>query len=99
MDPSDGAVQGPPPDSGRGNEPYDGYFNADGNPLVPLEQGPFYAAQFGISDLGTKGGLVTDTTARVLDTSGSVILGLYASAHGSEPLTANHWGRNNNSTV
>ena len=39
------------------------------------------AAAFGISDLGTKGGLRTDTAARVLDASGTPIPGLYAAGN------------------
>lgn len=83
------AANGVDEDFGRGNEPYDRAFNEDGNALVPLEQGPFYAATFGISDLGTKGGLVTDTTARVLDASGNPIPGLYASGNSMAPASGN----------
>jgi 3-oxosteroid 1-dehydrogenase len=43
-----------------------------------VEQGPFYAMQVVLSDLGTKGGLVCDTHARVTRPDGSVIGGLYA---------------------
>ena len=34
--------------------------------LTAIETGPFYAARIVLSDLGTKGGLVTDADARVL---------------------------------
>ncbi|HSA41610.1 MAG TPA: FAD-binding protein, partial [Mycobacterium sp.] len=34
-----------------------------------------------VSDLGTKGGLRTDAHARVLDTTGAVIPGLYAAGN------------------
>ena len=50
-------------------------------PLVPIDRPPFHAAAFGISDLGTKGGLRTDTAARVLDTAGRTIPGLYAAGN------------------
>ena len=46
--------------------------------LAPLAQGPFYAGQVVLSDLGTKGGLVCDPDARVLREDGSPIPGLYA---------------------
>jgi 3-oxosteroid 1-dehydrogenase len=46
--------------------------------LAPVQQGPFYAMQVVLSDLGTKGGLVCDTHARVTRPDGSVIAGLYA---------------------
>ena len=50
-------------------------------PLYAIEKAPFHAAAFGISDLGTKGGLRTDTAARVLDAAGNVIPGLYAAGN------------------
>ena len=34
-------------------------------PMVRIDKAPFHAARFGISDLGTKGGLRTDTTGLV----------------------------------
>ncbi|SUA41455.1 3-oxosteroid 1-dehydrogenase [Nocardia africana] len=49
-------------------------------------QGPFYAAKIVPGDLGTKGGLVTDTAARVLRADGSVIEGLYAAGNSSTPV-------------
>lgn len=68
-------------DFGRGSEPYDRAFAEGRSPLVPIEKGPFHAAAFGVSDLGTKGGLRTDEHARVLDTDGRVIKGLYAAGN------------------
>ena len=50
---------------------------------TPCDQAPFYAARFVLSDLGTKGGLVTDTAGRVLREDGSAIAGLYASSNSS----------------
>jgi hypothetical protein len=75
------ASAGTDDDFRRGDEPYDRFFSDGGSPLVPVEKAPFHAAAFGISDLGTKGGLRTDATARVLDTSGQVIKGLYAAGN------------------
>lgn len=46
--------------------------------LAPIATGPFYAGQVVLADLGTKGGLVCDEQARVLDTSGQPLPGLYA---------------------
>ena len=46
--------------------------------MAPVAEGPFYAMQVVLSDLGTKGGLVCDTHARVTRPDGSVIPGLYA---------------------
>lgn len=68
-------------DFGRGDEAYDRAFSAGASPLAPILRAPFHAAVFGISDLGTKGGLRTDTAARVLDTAGNPIAGLYAAGN------------------
>lgn len=70
-------------DFDRGGEPYDLFFLGEegGSPLVPIAKGPFHAAAFSISDLGTKGGLRTDGKARVLREDGKVIPGLYAAGN------------------
>ncbi|MBX7432017.1 FAD-binding protein [Mycobacterium sp. Y57] len=68
-------------DFGRGDEPYDRAFSGGTPPLYPIERPPFHAAAFGVSDLGTKGGLRTDTAARVLDAADNVIPGLYAAGN------------------
>ncbi|MEZ5114117.1 MAG: FAD-binding protein [Nocardioidaceae bacterium] len=39
-----------------------------------------------LSDLGTKGGFVTDVAGRVLNKSGAVIPGLYASSNSAAAL-------------
>ncbi|WP_413098229.1 FAD-binding protein [Streptomyces sp. Inha503] len=68
----------------RGEDAYDTFF-ADGkgpNPaLTPIEHGPFHAIRLVLGDLGTKGGLRTDPSARVLRVDGSVIQGLYAAGN------------------
>jgi 3-oxosteroid 1-dehydrogenase len=73
-------------DFGRGNDEYDTFF-ADGDgpnkALVPVDRAPFFAARFVLSDLGTKGGLVTDAHGRVLRADGSAIAGLYATGNSS----------------
>lgn len=60
---------------GRGDEAYDRAFSRGKPPLVPIDTPPFHAAAFGLSDLGTKGGLRTDTHARVLDEAGQPVPG------------------------
>ncbi len=46
--------------------------------LGTIDSGPYYAVQVYPGDVGTYGGVVTDTAARVLREDGSVIPGLYA---------------------
>lgn len=69
-------------DFGRGESAYDRYYGdptVHPNPnLAPLVKPPFYAVKLWPGDLGTKGGLVTDTHARVLQEDGTAIPGLYA---------------------
>jgi succinate dehydrogenase/fumarate reductase flavoprotein subunit len=68
-------------DFGRGRESFDRAFTGGASPLVPIDTPPYRAAAFGLSDLGTKGGLRTDVDARVLDTDGDPIPGLYAAGN------------------
>jgi succinate dehydrogenase/fumarate reductase flavoprotein subunit len=75
------ARRGDDEDFGRGRESFDRAFTGGGSPLVPIDTPPYRAAAFGISDLGTKGGLRTDVDARVLDTDGNPIPGLYAAGN------------------
>lgn len=71
----------------RGEQPFEHVYADPGtwpNPtLAPLEQPPFYAVTMYPGDLGTKGGLLTDEAARVLDAGGAVIPGLYAAGNTS----------------
>ncbi len=69
-------------DFGRGEDEYDTFFTGGpGTALTACDQPPYYAARFVLSDLGTKGGLVTDAAGRVLREDGSPIPGLYASSN------------------
>lgn len=52
----------------------------------PKPAPPIYAARFVLSDLGTKGGLVTDAAGRVLDESGTPIKGLDATSNSTASL-------------
>ncbi|MEU4106293.1 FAD-dependent oxidoreductase [Streptomyces tanashiensis] len=73
----------------RGESVYDRYYGDPTLPqpnLAPLEKGPFYAVPVHPGDIGTKGGLVTDATARVLREDGSAIDGLYASGNVSSAV-------------
>ncbi|WP_067710785.1 3-oxosteroid 1-dehydrogenase [Nocardia yamanashiensis] len=79
----------------RGDSAYDRYYGdptVKPNPtLAPLERGPFYAVEMVPGDLGTKGGLVTDEHARVLDDQGNVITGLYAAGNNSAAVMGNDY--------
>ena len=66
----------------RGESLYDQYY---GDPsvepnccLAPINTAPFYGIELVPSDIGTKGGLLTDEYARVLDEDNRPIEGLYA---------------------
>ncbi|MEU2033675.1 3-oxosteroid 1-dehydrogenase [Nocardia amamiensis] len=79
----------------RGESAYDRYYGdptVRPNPcLAPIERGPFYAVEMVPGDLGTKGGLVTDEHARVLDTEGRTITGLYAAGNNSASVMGNDY--------
>jgi 3-oxosteroid 1-dehydrogenase len=78
------AATGEDEDFGRGGDEYDTFFAGGEGPnkaLTPVDRAPYYAARFVLSDLGTKGGLVTDAAGRVLREDGSAIEGLYASSN------------------
>ncbi len=76
------ARKGRDEDFHRGDRAYDRWL---GDPthkpsaaLGTVEKGPFYAVQVVPGNVGTYGGVVTDTHARVLREDGSIIPGLYA---------------------
>ncbi len=84
---NDHAKRGEDPEFGRGESLHDRYYadkNVTPNPsLGPLDEAPFYALRCDPGDLDTKGGLACDEHARVLNTEGGVISGLYAAGNAS----------------
>lgn len=74
-------------DFDRGGNVFDCYYGDDSvgpNPnLAPIAKAPFYAMKFYPGDIGTKGGLLTDHDARVLDEAGRPIAGLYCVGNNS----------------
>jgi succinate dehydrogenase/fumarate reductase flavoprotein subunit len=78
------ARQGRDDDFHRGESAYERFYadNSLPNPnLAEVSRPPFYAIAFVPGDLGTKGGLVTDARARVLNVKGTPIEGLYATGN------------------
>jgi succinate dehydrogenase/fumarate reductase flavoprotein subunit len=70
---------------GKGSTAYN-RFNGDPafapNPcLAPIEQGPFYAVEVGVGDLGTFAGLRANGHAQVLNREGRPIPGLYTAGN------------------
>lgn len=57
------------------------------NPLVVALEPPYYVATILPSDIGTKGGLVTDADSRVLREDGTPIPGLYAAGNCASPMS------------
>lgn len=73
-------------DFDRGGNVFDRYYGDPRlqNPnLGAIDKGPFYAMRLWPGEIGTKGGLLTDQDARVLDTQGRVIAGLYCVGNNS----------------
>lgn len=74
--------QGRDEDFGRGARAYDRWLgdrhHRPNATLGKIEQGPFYAMPVVPGDVGTYGGVVTDSSARVLRENGTPIGGLYA---------------------
>jgi 3-oxosteroid 1-dehydrogenase len=63
---------------------YYGDYNIKPNPcLAPIVKAPFYAMRVDAGDIGTKGGLLTDKDARVLDQNNQPIEGLFCIGNNS----------------
>ncbi|GGB38870.1 3-oxosteroid 1-dehydrogenase [Lentibacillus populi] len=78
------AVNGVDEDFHRGESAYDRYYGDPTleNPnLAPLNKAPYYAIPIYPGDIGTKGGLVIDESARVITKDGKPIKGLYATGN------------------
>lgn len=76
------AREGRDPEFGRGGDAYQRHLGDAAhvpNPCIaPLEHAPFYAVRVWPADLGMAAGIRTDGQARVVDTHGATIEGLYA---------------------
>lgn len=89
------AARGVDEDFHRGENAYDllyGDVRISPNPcLAPIKQGPYYAMEVYPGDIGTKGGLLTNASAQVLNTEGSAIAGLYAIGNTSASVTGRYY--------
>tara|TARA_B110000305_G_scaffold120876_1_gene135599 strand:- start:3367 stop:5076 length:1710 start_codon:yes stop_codon:yes gene_type:complete len=90
------SVTGKDLDLQRGDSVYDRYYgdpSVEPNPcLAPLEKGPYYCMVLYPGEMGTAGGLVIDTKARVLRPDGNPISGLYACGNTSTALLPTYPG-------
>jgi 3-oxosteroid 1-dehydrogenase len=80
------AANGRDDDFHRGESAYDNFYgdHRQKNPnLREVNRPPYYAFRMVLGDLGTKGGLVTNEHAQVLDKQGRAIPGLYAAGNSS----------------
>ena len=80
------AATGKDLDFDRGGNSFDRYYGDPRlkNPnLGPIAKGPFYAMKLFPGDIGTKGGLLTDREARVLNDQGQIVKGLYCVGNNS----------------
>jgi len=77
-------------DCGRGKSYYDRYYGDHHNKPNPciakISEAPFYALPLHPGDIGTKGGLVTNEHAQVLNETGDAIGGLYACGNTSSAV-------------
>ncbi len=92
---NDMALQGKDHDFNRGESAFD-KFSGDPqikpNPcLGPITKAPFYAVKLYPGDLGTKGGLLTNEYAQVINNDGVPITGLYSAGNSSAAVTGNFY--------
>jgi len=89
------ARNGKDQDFNRGENAYDLLYGdvriKPNSCLAPIVQAPFYAIEVNPGDIGTKGGLLTNASAQVLDTNGKVIKGLYAIGNNSASVTGRYY--------
>lgn len=89
------AATGKDEDFERGENPYDLLYGDQrvqpNHCLAPVREAPYYGIEIHPGDIGTKGGLLTDEHARVLDRRGTPIAGLYAIGNCSASVTGRYY--------
>ena len=92
---NENARRGVDPDFNRGATEFNKYGgdprNTPNPSLRPLEKGPFYAVKIVPGSFGTFAGLAADARARVLDTSGRPIQGLYVAGNDQASVMGGHY--------
>lgn len=92
---NDNARKGVDPDFKRGETEFNRYGgdprNRPNPSLRPLEKGPFYAVKIVPGSFGTFAGLAADSRARVLDTRGEPISGLYVAGNDQASVMGGHY--------
>ncbi|WP_285248360.1 FAD-dependent oxidoreductase [Pseudarthrobacter sp. efr-133-R2A-89] len=92
---NDNARKGVDPDFKRGETEFNRYGgdprNRPNPSLRPLEKGPFYAVRIVPGSFGTFAGLAADSRARVLDTRGEPISGLYVAGNDQASVMGGHY--------
>lgn len=89
------ARAGEDPEFGKGSTAYNRFLGDpehSPNPCIaPIEKGPFYIVRVVPADIGTYAGLRTDHDARVLDSSGRPIAGLFAAGNDSSSVMGGNY--------
>ncbi len=90
------AASGVDEDFKRGEDEYDRYYadpSIKPNPcLAAITEPPYYAMRIDAGEFGTYGGLVTNEKAQVINESGNIIQGLYATGNSSAGLLTTYPG-------
>lgn len=92
---NDNARRGIDPDFDRGASEFNRYGgdpkNSPNPSLRALEKGPFYAVRIVPGSFGTFAGLAADSRARVLNTDGHTIVGLYVAGNDQASVMGGHY--------